>query len=97
LAEALPCHQKSGAFILQPFVIVHQSHNLFGLLPNIQALITILFDVLEVPQSLDAVDVLATLLCYLLTSAFDQIIKEHQALVNVSPVLSVIVEPKSKW
>lgn len=92
LDKTLPCHQKPGTFVFQTLFVVNERYHLLGFLSNVQTLVTVLLDMLKIPQCLNAVDVFSTLLRYLLTSAFDQVVKEDQAFVDVSPVLAVIVQ-----
>lgn len=86
--------QSVAPLPLQLLLVLQQSHQLFGLLSDIDTLVTsVSIQVLEVFQRLNGEYVLFCRFGHTLGARFHKIVQQRERLVNVTPVFAVIVQP----
>lgn len=79
--------------LLQLLLIPQQSHQVLGLLPDVDSLVPpFSVYVLEVSECLDDGHVLPTVLGHPLGTRFDQVVQQDQRLVDVTPVFPVVID-----
>lgn len=85
--------QRLAPLPLQLLLVPQQSHQVLGLLPDVDALVTsVSVYVLKVSQCLDGVNVLPALPGHALGAGFDQVVQQGERLVNMAPVFTMVVK-----